>query len=509
MNDRNTALPAAFAERMQRLLGGEYEAFWAGYGQDRQYGLRRNLLKGTENEFIGVMPFPLEKISWAREGYYYDAAAQPGRHVLHEAGAYYIQEPSAMAAVEVLDPQPGERILDLCAAPGGKSTQIAGRMQGQGLLVSNEVIGERARVLSQNVERMGVSNCVVCSEKPERIASLFPAFFDRVLVDAPCSGEGMFRKEEAARNEWSPEAVRMCAGRQSLILEEAAKTVRPGGVLVYSTCTFSPEENEGTISAFLRAHEEYNIEETGLDGIFSPGQADWIGQPAAGIEHTLRLWPHLIRGEGHYIARLRRRGDTADGQKQRDAAERQKLREPGVRENGAWKSARGNGARMSMDRYAALGKETWRLTGEKKLFKLMEEFLTDELGIGGTWMVRHPGRVVHFGEQIYLVPEEMISLTGIKILRPGLQLAVEKKNRLEPAHALAHSLLVTDFPGNSGYMSGLTEQEAVSYLRGESIACGEEKGWITVSYEGYTLGFGKASGGQVKNHYPKGLRKSL
>ncbi len=253
MGENNVDLPKAFAERMQRLLGGEYEAFEASYGQARQYGLRRNLLKGTEEEFIGAMPFPLEKISWAREGFYYDAAVQPGRHVLHEAGAYYIQEPSAMAAVEALAPKPGERILDLCAAPGGKSTQIAGRMQGQGLLVSNEIIGERARILSQNVERMGVSNCVVCSEKPERIASLFPAFFDRVLVDAPCSGEGMFRKDEAARQEWSQKAVQMCAERQALILDEAARTVRPGGVLVYSTCTFSPEENERVIEQFAGA----------------------------------------------------------------------------------------------------------------------------------------------------------------------------------------------------------------------------------------------------------------
>ncbi|MDE7246647.1 MAG: RsmB/NOP family class I SAM-dependent RNA methyltransferase, partial [Lachnospiraceae bacterium] len=207
MIEEKTELPEAFAEKMQRLLGSEYEAFAAGYEKARQYGLRRNLLKGTEEEFIRAIPFPLEKISWAREGYYYDAGTRPGRHVLHEAGAYYIQEPSAMAVVEALSPEPGERILDLCAAPGGKSTQIAGRMQGKGLLVSNEVMGERARVLSQNVERMGVSACVVCSEKPERMAVLFPAFFDRVLVDAPCSGEGMFRKDEAARGEWSPESV--------------------------------------------------------------------------------------------------------------------------------------------------------------------------------------------------------------------------------------------------------------------------------------------------------------
>ncbi|MDE5716046.1 MAG: RsmF rRNA methyltransferase first C-terminal domain-containing protein [Lachnospiraceae bacterium] len=475
MDKHNTALPGAFAERMQGLLGGEYEAFEASYGQGRQYGLRRNLLKGTEEEFIRVMPFPLEKISWAREGYYYDAAALPGRHVLHEAGAYYIQEPSAMAAVEALAPKPGERILDLCAAPGGKSTQIAGRMQGRGLLVSNEVIGERARILSQNVERMGVAGCVVCSEKPERIASLFPAFFDRVLVDAPCSGEGMFRKEEAAREEWSPGIVQMCAERQALILEEAAKTVKPGGVLVYSTCTFSPEENEGTISAFLRVHEEYSIEETALEDMFSPGREEWTGHPAAGIGHTLRLWPHLIRGEGHYIARLRKRGNVTE-----------ELRESAAQKAGA-------------------GKADWQLTGDRKLCKLIENFLREELEIGEVWRARHPGRLIRFGDQIYLMPEEMGSLTGIKVLRPGLQLATEKKNRFEPAHALALSLLT----GDSGRMYRLTEQEAAAYLRGESVACGEERGWMALSYEGYTLGFGKASGGQIKNHYPKGLRKSL
>ncbi len=494
MKEKITVLPGAFAERMQRLLGGEYEAFEASYGQERQYGLRRNLEKGTEEEFIGVMPFPLGKVSWAREGYYYDGAVQPGRHVLHEAGAYYIQEPSAMAAVEALAPKPGERILDLCAAPGGKTTQIAGRMQGQGLLVSNELIGDRARILSQNVERMGVSNCVVCSEKPERMAALFPSFFDRVLVDAPCSGEGMFRKEETAREEWSLENVQMCAERQSMILKEAAKMVRPGGVLVYSTCTFSPEENEGTISAFLRMHEEYTIVETGLEDSLSKGRADWIEQPAEGIGHTLRLWPHLLRGEGHYIARLRKRGQQADA-----------LQQTGAREPAASKGTRKCAAQTGVEKNTALGYGIWQIAGEKKLCKLMESFLREELEIDGAWMARHPGQVIRFGEQIYLVPEGMISLTGIKVLRPGLQLATEKKNRFEPAHALAHSLL----EGESGRFYELTQQEASAYLRGESIACGEQRGWLALSYAGYALGFGKASGGQIKNHYPKGLRKSL
>lgn len=488
MNDEKTVLPEAFALRMQRLLGSEYEVFAAGYEKERQYGLRRNLLKGSEEEFIRVMPFPLEKISWVREGYYYDAVSRPGRHALHEAGAYYIQEPSAMAVVEVLSPEPGERILDLCAAPGGKSTQIAGRMQGRGLLAANEVVGERARVLSQNVERMGVSNCVVCSEKPERMAVLFPAFFDRVLVDAPCSGEGMFRKDGAAAGEWSPEAVRMCADRQAMILEEAAKMVKPGGVLTYSTCTFSPEENEGTISAFLRNHEEFYIEETEFEGVFSSGRADWIEAPEAGIGHTLRLWPHLIRGEGHYVARLRKRGKL--------------LREDMQELTGTYNDAE---KQSSAKKHTASGETLWEITGDKKLCKQVEGFLREEIGIRDAWMAGHPGQIMKFGDQIYLAPEGMISLAGVKVLRPGLHLLTEKKNRFEPAHALAGTLAKQD----TERRRDLTKEETVTYLRGESLRCDGEKGWTVLFYEGYPLGFGKASGGQMKNHYPKGLRISL
>ncbi len=376
MDDKRTALPEAFLERMQRLLGSEYEAFAASYEKQRQYGLRRNLLKGSEETFIKGMPFPLERISWVREGYYYDAGAQPGRHALHEAGAYYIQEPSAMAVAEIVSPRPGERILDLCAAPGGKSTQIAGKMQGCGLLVSNEMMGERARVLSQNVERMGIGNCVVCSESPERMAVLFSAFFDRVLVDA--------------------------------------------------TCTFSPEENEGTVSAFLQAHEEYSIEETAFEGIFAPGRAEWVEAPGEGIEHTLRLWPHLIRGEGHYAAKLRKRGG---------ASEKIPTEEPS---EGA---APAYGVPKKIQDNGGAGKTEWNITGDKKLCKLTESFLREELGIGGAWMERHSGRITKFGDHIYLTPEEMPSLSGFRVLRPGLHLLTEKKNRFEPAHALARTLL--------------------------------------------------------------------
>ncbi len=477
-------LPAAFLARMERLLGSEYEAFLKSYGEKRRYGLRHNPLKSTEEEFIRVMPFPLQKISWAREGYYYDAAAQPGRHVLHEAGAYYIQEPSAMAVVEALAPKPGERILDLCAAPGGKTTQIAGRMQGEGLLVANEIMGERAKILSQNVERMGIANCVVCSEKPERLAALFPAFFDRVLVDAPCSGEGMFRKEEAARGEWSEAAVLMCAERQASILSEAAKMVKPGGVLVYSTCTFSTEENEGTISAFLREEESYHIEEIPCGEHFAPGRQDWLEEAVPGIERTLRLWPHRLAGEGHFIARLRRSGGSG-------------ATETGSEQVGAW-----TGKKTREGNFGKAGRGT---TKEKELCKLVDAYVEEELEIKDVWKKKHAGHLIRFGEQIYLTPCEMPALTGIRILRPGLHLLTEKKNRFEPAHALALSLL----PNDIGKRRDVSMAEAVAWLRGESLSSQDEKGWTALFYEGFCIGFGKASGGQMKNHYPKGLRKSL
>jgi NOL1/NOP2/sun family putative RNA methylase len=446
---------------MQLLLGSEYEEFRKSYEQDRYYGLRYNPLKTTEQEFLDRMPFTMQKIDWAREGYYYKPEEQPGRQVLHELGAYYIQEPSAMAVVELLDPQPGENILDLCAAPGGKSTQIAGRMQGQGLLVSNEIVPNRARILAQNIERMGVRNCVVCNETPAHLAGLFPAFFDRIVVDAPCSGEGMFRKDETAIREWSPEHVEMCAARQADILQEAAAMLKPGGRLVYSTCTFAPEENEGVISSFLKEHPDFEPEEVPHHEAFSPGCPEWIREPAAHLERTMHLFPHKLCGEGHYIAVLRKMGSITP-----------------VLYSG--------------------GSGIWSEPS-------VSSFLCEELGIQREWIDQSGGMLVHFGEQLYLVPEQMIPLKGVKVVRPGLHLATEKKNRLEPAHALALALQ----PRETDRKRALTAEEAQRYLRGESVGCGSEKGWLMLTYLDYPVGFGKASAGQVKNHYPKGLRKQV
>lgn len=428
-------LPEAFLLRMRDQLGEEYEDFLRSLERPRAVALRFNPLKGG----MPSLPFVKDPVPWGKMGFYYDPEARPGLHVYHEAGVYYLQEASAMAPVALLDPQPGERICDLCAAPGGKTTQIAGRMGGKGFLLCNEINPKRAKILSRNIERMGVSNALVTNEHPETLASRFPGFFHRVLVDAPCSGEGMFRKEEAAVTDWSQETVEMCARRQREILNSAARLVAPGGRLVYSTCTFAPEEDEMTVAAFLEAHPEFAPE---------PVEAPWF---TSGEPGNYRMWPHKLLGEGHFAAVLRKRGGEE-------------------------------------------GKVT-PLKGET-LPKPWKEF-GDALGIG-----LPEGKGLCFGSSLYWARSEMPDLRGLKVLRPGLELGTVKKDRFEPAHALALWLgdckTVQDFPPES--------QEMAAYLHGEVVAS-EKKGWCLVTAGGYSIGWGKGDGKVLKNHYPKGLRR--
>ena len=252
-------LPEAFTNRMQKMLKEEYPDFLQSYNETRNQALRLNPLKGDSGRFLDVSSFHLTPVPFAENGYYYEEEDRPGKHPYHEAGVYYIQEASAMLPAQLLDAKPGERVLDLCAAPGGKSTQIGAAMGGEGILICNEIHPARAKILSENIERMGIINAIVVNHSPDVLAQHFPAYFDRILVDAPCSGEGMFRKNEEACSEWSPENVTMCAERQDEILDYAAQMLAVGGRLVYSTCTFAPEEDEGSVSRFLKRHPEFSV----------------------------------------------------------------------------------------------------------------------------------------------------------------------------------------------------------------------------------------------------------
>lgn len=441
-------LPQQFLQRLQQQLGQEYPAFLAALERPRAVALRLNPLK---TQAFPSLPFLTGPVPWAQNGYYYDPDARPGLHVWHEAGLYYLQEASAMAPVTLLDPQPGERVLDLCAAPGGKSTQIAARMENRGLLVCNEINPKRAKILSRNLERMCVSHALVLNHHPSELEAHFPEFFDRILVDAPCSGEGMFRKEEAAVTDWSPETVSMCARRQLDILTTAAKLLRPGGRLVYSTCTFAPEEDEGVISAFLKTHPDFSIEPLCAPSL-SPGSAALVEAPVPGLEHTFRLWPHHQHGEGHYAAVLRKAGA-------------------------------GEGSAPAKPRAAALP-EPWLAFAREMEITLPE------------------GRPVQFGDCLFWVPPELPELKGLKVLRPGLELGQVKKERFEPAHALALWLKSCRNVQELAPDSPLVGQ----YLHGDVIPS-TQKGWCLVTVGGLSIGWGKGDGSVLKNHYPKGLRR--
>ena len=446
-------LPIEFLERMEKMLGNDYRAFLESYDKEEYKALRFNPLRGKQEDFDRNNSFHLNSVPWEENGYYYEEEDKPGKHPYHEAGVYYIQEPSAMAPVHFLNPRPGETILDLCAAPGGKSPQIGSKMNGQGLLLTNEIHPQRAKILSENIERMGISNAIVCNETPQRLADRFEAFFDKILVDAPCSGEGMVRKNDDARNEWSPANVELCAKRQDEILECAANMLKSGGTIVFSTCTFSEEENEGSIRRFLESHPEFEVQNVPLyDGM---EQSEW----------GIRLWPHKIKGEGHFLSVLKKEGPLETGdpicyelQKGQSIKQYNEFLEFCM-ENG-------------LDKY------------EKTDF------------MGGTYIV--------FGEQLYLLPKDAPKVDKMKVLRPGLHVATIKKGRIEPAHALSHILTQNDFK-NVISLRG-DSLEVRQYLNGQTLNAEGNKGWNLVCVDSYGLGFGKLSGGILKNHYPKGLR---
>ena len=459
-------LPVAFCDEMKRILGDEYEDYLKSMEGTRKFGLRVNTAKISVEDFLKISPFELTPIPYVKNGFYYDGEKeQPAKHPYYFAGLYYLQDPSAMTPASRLPIEENDVVLDLCAAPGGKSTQIAAAMQGKGLLVSNEIHPARAKILSENMERMGVKNVMVTNESPQTLAGMFTEYFDRIMVDAPCSGEGMFRKNEQACEEWSPENVQICAARQQEILACAASMLRPGGRMVYSTCTFAPEENEGTISRFLEQHPQFHIVPVKKYPGMADGVAAWTKHPAAEIGDTIRLFPHHLHGEGHFVAVLEKEGTVSE-------------------------NYRG---------YCANGEEKPLAKGEAKAYLAgLQEFL-------GKIPADDAGRLFLFGEQLYLMPEHMPATRRLHVLRPGLHLGTVKKNRLEPAHALALAIS----PQEACHSWNLSVDEARAYLAGQTFPAEGEKGWYLITVDGYSLGWGKLAGFVMKNHYPKGLRKLL
>jgi NOL1/NOP2/sun family putative RNA methylase len=452
---------------MRALLGDEADAFLGAYEQESQAGLRVNTLKTTPQEVQQRLGWSFEPVPWCATGLYVPEGMRLGKHPYHAAGLYYLQEPSAMAVAEALDVQPGQHVLDLAAAPGGKATQIAALLQHRGLLVANEIDGGRVKALGENLERWGARNVVVANDTPERVADHFGAVFDRVLLDAPCSGEGMFRKNAAAQTEWSASHVQGCALRQERILNKAARLVKPGGRLVYSTCTFAPEENEKRIAAFLNAHKDWELVELPKQHGFQPARPAWAEPPLLELEHAVRLWPHRLRGEGHFIAALRRSSEQQSMPAPTIAQSTPRKRTP--------KQASTDSATLSA--WHAFAQSTLKIIFPSELLQIVNDHL-------------------------YCVPVEQLDLSNVRVVRPGLWLGTFKPGRFEPSHALALALHASDVETTVD----VAVEEAERYLRGETLQRRGPSGWVLVTIEGWSLGWGRRTGDVVKNHYPKGLR---
>lgn len=497
---RAELLPAAFADNMRALLGHEeYTSYIESFDQDWKPGLRANGLKISPGELKALVPWQLEPVPWAASGFYYQGdQARPAKHPAYYAGLYYLQEPSAMTPGELLPVKPGDRVLDLCAAPGGKSTQLGARLRGQGLLVSNDISNSRARALLKNLELAGVPNICVTSESPDKLAQAFPEFFDRILVDAPCSGEGMFRRDGDMVKDWSSKGPAYYGPLQREILAAAVAMLRPGGYILYSTCTFSREEDEGTVENALERFPDLRL--VPLDAGLVPGACGGIG-----LDGCLRLFPHRIKGEGHFLALMCRGGtgaatagvpgaSSAPGTPSASgiAAAPRTPSAPGT-------AARGRDSFRGSQRQAKRGTASAAETGGREE---LEAFLDQlSLPVPGERLAVRP-------EGVYLLPESLERLPSLRFLRTGLLLGELKKGRFEPSQALAMALKKEQYPLTVDF--SMEDERVLRYLKGETISLAEGetpvKGWCLVCAGGYPLGWAKGAGMTLKNKYYPGWR---
>ncbi len=447
-------LPVEFENRMRQLLSQDFEKFLAEYDRPAYRAMRVNSLKCDVNLLKTKFSFLKEPTSFCEDSYCFpDTFLKPGNHPLHHAGAYYIQEPSAASVVEAIDIEEGDRVLDLCASPGGKSTQAAAKLKGQGVLVSNEFVSSRVQPLVSNIERMGIPNVVVTSAHPDVLCSSFPEFFNKVIVDAPCSGEGMFRKDFGAILDWSVENVKTCAERQLKILQSAALSVTKGGKLVYSTCTYSPEENEMTVAKFLKSNPDFSLVKP-LKEFGVPAFRE-LAPDTENIEFARRIF-NFHGGEGHFVAVMQRQGEFL--------AESYCFNER---------------------------------TKKSKSLDVFSEFFKEY------FHGKVPENIIEECGKVYIIPE-FAEIVNIKAVRKGIFAGVDKNGRFVPEHALFN----TPFLSPKNVIDLDCDDESIKkFLHGEELDCDVNlKGYVQIKVNGIPLGFGKASGGRLKNHYPKGLR---
>ncbi len=478
-------LPDSFKQEMIKMLGEEeYLRYEACLRESLQHGLRVNTGRMSAEEFRTISPWQLDQIPWCKNGFYLSEDAlltPPSRHPYYYAGLYYLQEPSAMLPAAALPVEPGDRVLDLCAAPGGKSTALAEKLNGEGVLLCNDISASRAKALIKNLELFGVRNAVVTAEEPERLAAAFPDYFDKILIDAPCSGEGMFRKSASMISDWTIEKRAEYAAIQRSILPHALRMLRPGGMLLYSTCTYAPEEDEGSVQFLLdlpEAREKgLKLERIPLLEGFLPGNPEWIPNGSQELEYTVHLIPHRVRGEGHFAALLRSEiPEEAKSSKDRNT-------------DGSF-----SGRRSSSVRTGVL------------LQKKHPEFASFAARIRRDW---DPERLVDQNGYLSYVPEDrrLRELRNLRVLRRGLFLGEVKKNRFEPSQALAMTLSPDSF--DNCLSLSPSDERVIRYLRGETLEYAPqeaEEGWVLVTLGRLPLGFGKAANGQIKNKYLPGWR---
>lgn len=456
-------LPEKFCGEMKRLLGPEYPDYLSSMQEERKYGLRVNTAKLPVEEFERIAPFPVTRIPYVENGFYYGSGVQPAKHPYYFAGLYYLQDPSAMTPASRLPVEEGDRVLDLCAAPGGKATELAAKLHGTGLLAANDISAKRAKALLKNIELFGVENSFIITEYPKKLQEYFTGFFDKILIDAPCSGEGMFRKDPSMIRAWEQNGPEYYARLQEDILHQAMPLLKPGGMLLYSTCTFSPLEDEGTVEKILAAFPCMKLVDMEGYKDFSPGMPEQIGSSREELRKCIRIFPHKLDGEGHFLALFQKSGEAPEAIQ-------------------SWREIRGG------------------LKGEDK--KLFETFAAD------LNRVFEPERLESRNGMIYYMPTALPKIRGLRFLRSGLFLGEAKKNRFEPSQSLAMALRAGDYKNCLHLSSG--DERVTRYLRGETISLtGAESprsGWQLVCVDGYPLGWGKGNGASLKNKYHSGWR---